>query len=209
MHCHERGFRGRPVARVVVVAACALLVAGCVRQPIRGQPTSGLDRKLSTFAYIEEGDLLTFVVGTKAARDRQTSPYVPFEIALANHGLRELTLTRESFTLVDANGRRYPLATPSELIETYELLDFDREYAELEGIVFNRFAAFARYASQFSPTRTGATIVDDRIALPKGGYIIDTLHFPRPSGELRGQTFELFLAAPELEEPVFLKFEVR
>jgi hypothetical protein len=211
--CRSSRCRSRTTAATIALAlACAAPTASCVRQPIRGQPTTGLDRKLSTFAHVEDGELVTFAVDFKAARDRQAAPYVPLEIAVANKGLKSLTLSRESFTLVDANGRRYPMATASELLEGYDMLDFDHSFDELEGILFNRFAAFNRYPSRFSPTRTAgdlSNIVQDRIALPKFGYIIDLVHFPRPAGELRGQPLELFLDAPELEEPVFLKFEIR
>ena len=37
-----------------------------------------------------------------------------------------MTLTRESFTLVDSDGNRYPVAGPKELLQSYEFLDFDR-----------------------------------------------------------------------------------
>lgn len=189
------------------------LTVGCARQPIRGQEVSGLDRKLSTFAFIEQGELVTLIVGTRPTRYRLEAPYVPLEVAVANHGMRTLTLTRESFTLVDEEGNRYPLATPSELLETYEFLDMDRELAELEGIVFNKFAANQRYPSNFSPRRTfdadRRDVVLDRVALPRHGYLIDYLYFPRPPGELEGEELELFLDAPELEDPVFVRFTVR
>jgi hypothetical protein len=197
----------------------ALLVLGAVcgscatRQPILGQETQGFDRKLSTFAYIEEGDIVTFIVDTRPARDKDGSPYVPLEIAIANHGMRKLTLTLESFTLIDKDGNRYPAATPRELLQGYDMLDFDRNLGEIEGIVFNRFGALARYPSNFSPTRTltvdGTSLVRDVVALPKHGYVIDFIYFPMPATGVRDQPFELFLDSPDLADPVFLKFEVR
>ena len=94
--------------RVAVLPMCALaLLLGCAaRQPIRGQETSGLDRKLSTFAFIEDGDLVTFIVDTRATFFREKDDYIPIEIAIANTGLRKLTLTRESFTVSDEEGNR-------------------------------------------------------------------------------------------------------
>lgn len=198
------------IGAILVLCAC---VGSCAtRQPIRGQEVKGLDRKLSTFAYIEEGDIVTLIVDTRPARDKDGNAYMPLEVAIANHGVRKLTLTLESFTLIDKEGNRYPAATPRELLQGYDMLDFDRNLAELEGIVFNRFAAMARYPSNFSPTRAtpvnGSNIVLDAVYLPKHGYVIDFIYFPVPATGIRDQPFELFLDSPNLEDPVFVKFEV-
>ena len=193
----------------------AVVLAGCATmQPMRGQETTGLDRKLSTFAYIEEGELMTLIVDTKATRYRDESPYMPLEIAIANTGLRQIALTRESFTLIDEEGNRYPAASPKELLESYEFLDLDRnQLAELEGITFNKFAAMARYQSRFSPTRVStpgrSNIVRDLVSLPKHGYVLDFIYFPTPRTGLVGHRFELFVASQHLENPVFVKFEVK
>jgi hypothetical protein len=199
---------------VVLLGLLATLVGCAGLQPIRGQETSGLDRKLSTFAYIEEGDLLTLIVDTKATRYREKTAYFPLEIAIANNGLRQLALTRESFTLIDEAGNRYPAASPKELIEGYEFLDLDRDsLAELEGIIFNKFAAFARYPSMFSPTRNfsvaRSNIVRDMVSLPKYGYLLDFIYFPAPKEGLVGKRFDLFIDSAQLEDPVFVKFEVK
>jgi hypothetical protein len=192
-----------------------VLFASCAsHQRIRGEETSGLDRKLSTFAYIEEGDLLTLIVDTKATRYREKTAYFPLEIAIANNGLRQLVLTRESFTLIDEAGNRYPAASPKELIEGYEFLDLDREQlAELNGIIFNKFAAFQQYPSMFSPTRNysfgRSNIVRDMVSLPKFGYLLDFIYFPAPKDGLLGKRFDLFLDSAMLEDPVFVKFEVK
>jgi len=197
-----------PMFLVAVLASCA------AREPIRGQETSALDRKLSTFAYIEEGDLMTLIVDTKATRYREKSSYIPLEIVIANNGLRQLVLTRESFTLIDEEGNRYPAASPRELIEEYEFLDLDRnQLAELDGIVFNKFAAYARYPSMFSPTRGHSfgrsNLVRDLVSLPRFGYLLDFIYFPAPKNGLLGKRFELFVDSRQLEDPVFVKFEVK
>ena len=202
--------------RVAVLPMFVLsLLASCAaRQPIRGQETDALDRKLSTFAYIEEGDLMTLIVDTKATRYREKSPYIPLEIAIANRGLKQLVLTRESFTLIDEEGNRYPAASPRELIEGYEFLDLDRnQLAELDGIVFNKFGAFTRYPSMFSPMRGHSfgrsNLVRDLVSLPRFGYLLDFIYFPAPKNGLLGKRFELFVDSRQLEDPVFVKFEVK
>jgi hypothetical protein len=200
--------------RSIGLAACVLVLgllqASCAtRQQVRGQEVKGLDRKLSTFAYEEEGEIITLIVDTWSARDRDSVAYMPLEIAVANTGVRSLTLSRESFTLIDSDGNRYPMASPRELIEGYEFLDFDRNLAELEGIVFNKFSAFTRYDSNFSPVREPGRVIVDKTHVPKFGYIIDFIYFPRPVTGIANQKFELFLDAPQLEDPVFVRFEVK
>jgi hypothetical protein len=200
---------------LLLIVGLAAGVASCAtRSEVRGGKAPGLDRKLSTFAYIEEGDLVTFIVDTRSARNREQAPYMPLEIAVANRGVRQLTLTRESFTLVDQEGNRYPCAGPKELLEGYEFLDMDRSLTELNEIVFNRFAAFTAYPSSFTPTRTvsanpfTSNLVRDSLTLPKFGYFIDYLYFPRPKTGVLNKRFDLFMQAPELKDPVFVKFAV-
>ena len=179
-----------------------------------GQVAPSVDRKLSTFAYIEEGKLATFIVDTRATRYRGKDAYIPLEIAIANRGVKQLTLTRESFTLADDKGNRYPCASPKELLENYDFLDLDRDLEELEGIVFNRFGALTRYPSNFSPThfavRAGQSrVVIDRVQLPKFGFLLDMVYFPIPVSGLKDHTFELSMTAPELTDAIFVKFEVK
>lgn len=199
--------------RAALFFAIALGSACATRQPIVGQQTSGADRKLSTFVFLEEGKLGTLLVGTRPSQYRREDPYVPFEISVANRGLERLTLTRESFTLVDDTGRRYPCAGPGELMSGYQFLDLDRRLQEIGEIVFNRFSAMTRYPSQFSPLRQGSTVpgtstlVRDAVYLPRFGYMIDVIYFPMPEGGIpSGRAFELFVDAPELDQPIYCKF---
>lgn len=196
-----------------VVLIASSLCACATRQPMTGQQAADVDRKLSTFAFIEEGTIATFIVDTRPTRYREKEKYIPLEIAIANRGVKRLTLTRESFTLADENGNRFPCASPKELLETYEFLDLDRNLAELNGIVFNRFAAMTEYPSKFSPTRFDRPgehqIVIDSVTLPRYGYLLDMIYFPQPSTGLKGHKFELTMSAPELTDPVFVKFEVK
>ena len=71
--------------------------------------------------------------------------------------------------------------------------------------------AYTQYPSNFSPTDNAARleVVRDLVSLPKFGYMIDFIYFPTPPGGIRDQRFELFMDSPDLEDPVFVKFEVR
>jgi hypothetical protein len=195
---------------VVTLLLLGLFPLSCAtREPIRGQEVTGLDKKLSKFAFIEEGKIITLIVDMWPARDRDGQAYMPLEIAVANTGVRSLALSRESFTLIDEEGNRYPMASPTELIEHYPMLDFDRNLAELEGIIFAKFGAFTRYDSNFSPLNEPGRVIIDKTNVPRFGYVIDFIYFPKPVTGIMGKKFELFLDSPQLEEPVFVKFEVR
>ena len=179
-------------------------------KPVTGSEATDLDFKLSRHAWMEEGQLVTVIVGKLATRDRDGYPYMPLEIAVANNGLRQLGLTLESFALVDEERNRYPAANPRELIEGYTYLDLDRFVAELDRIVHNKFAAYARYPSNFSPTVEHDTfeVVRDLVSLPRGGYMVDMIYFPAPAGGIRDKRFELFVDSQHLPEPVSVKFVV-
>jgi hypothetical protein len=204
------------MSRIHVAAGLALVLglSGCVgSQKIEGdREAPDLDRTLSTFVWIEEGDIASLIVNARIARYREDAPYVPFQIAVANHGMRLMDLTREAFELVDEEGNRYPCVGPRELLEEYEFLDLDRQptLADLEGIVYDRFAAMTYYPSNFSPTRTAIRgTVRDRVTLPRHGFLVDFLYFPTPTTGVKGKRFELSMRVPEMSDPVFVKFEVR
>jgi hypothetical protein len=201
---------------MILLLLAVSLLGGCAgKRTMTGGAAPDVDRKLSTFAFIEDGALIDLIVGTRPTRFRENESYIPFEIAIANRKLRQLTLTRESFVLMDESGNRYPCASPRELLDGYEFLDMDREptLAELFEIIRTKYAAFTRYPSNFSPTRavnlSRQGTVRDMISLPKFGYFLDMLYFPTPPGGVTGHIFELHVTSPDLEDPIFVKFQVR
>jgi hypothetical protein len=209
----------RTLTSILLATVLAFFLAACgAHQPMEGRTPDDLDKKLSTFAFMEDGDLVTFIVDTQAARYRDKSSFMPLEIAIANNGVKNLVIARESFELIDENGTRYPAAAPRELYEGYDFLDIDRDQlAELESIVYGKFAAYTRYESKFSPTHmstrdnslVAATTVRDVVSLPRFGFLIDYIYFPKPETGIKGHRFELFLNAQGVEDPIFVKFEVK
>ncbi|MDH3284052.1 MAG: hypothetical protein OEQ13_04885, partial [Acidobacteriota bacterium] len=85
---------------VVTVLVCAALAA--CGSPLENLPREGdLHPRLTRFAYIEEGKLISFIVDTAATRRREGVPFIPVGVGVANIGLKQISLTRESFTLID------------------------------------------------------------------------------------------------------------
>jgi len=81
-----------PVAAILL----ALGILGCSKQHKAPREVGGLDEKLSTFAWKEDGNLIALIVDTRAARYVEEANYMPLEISVANRGLKELVLTREA-----------------------------------------------------------------------------------------------------------------
>ena len=54
-----------------------------------------------------------------------------------------------------------------------------------------------------------STVVTDNVQLPRYGYLMDMIYFPMPVTGLKGHAFELTMTAPELPDPIFVKFEVK
>ncbi len=196
-----------------VFAAALVSLPGCapVLQPQEATVEEGrLDPKLAQATWIEEGSQVALIVSTRAARYRLKQPFLPFEIAVVNRGLEGITLTRESFTLVDARGNRYPMAGRQEIYGDYGgSTDVDRRnFSEAAPIVLGKYQGFSYVRSNFTPGFDDSIAID-RIALPRFSYILDFVYFPTPPGFLEGEPLELLLSAPELENPVFVRFTVR
>jgi len=197
------------LALALAVIAGTVIVGGCHRRSGSREPglpmdTSTPSPKLSTFVFKEESKLYLLTVGVNAARFHDEDEFVPLTIVLGNKTTRALHLTRESFTLVDpVSGARYGLASVEEARRQGKFFN-DRRLMDLDHIA-GRVAAFRQLSCNFFPS-TG--IVDDRIELHQGQFIVDNLYFPRPEGQFLGKTFEFHVNSRDLEAPLFVVFTV-
>ena len=195
----------KPLKIVVAAALTAATLALPACSTSRRAP-SDLDRKISQSSYIEEGKLMALVVGTRATRQREDRPYIPLEIAVVNKALASISFTAESFTLIDSEGNRYSTVGFDELKSDYRTIDLDRRLEEVGPTVRGSFQAYEERPS--SLTGSFDRPIVQKMFLPKFSYMIDWIYFPTPAGGVRGKRFELFLEAPELQDPVFVRFEV-
>lgn len=196
-----------------VFAAVLLALPGCapVLRPNETTVEEGrLDPKLAQATWIEEGSQVALIVSTRATRYRLQQPFLPLEVSVVNRGLEGLTLTRESFTLIDARGNRYPMAGREELSEGYGgSTDLDRRnFTEATAIVLGKYQSYSYIRSNFTPGFDNSIAID-RVALPRFSYLLDFLYFPTPPGFVEGEPLELLLSAPELGDPVFVRFTVQ
>ena len=191
------------IAAASVLAGVILALPAC--STARRAP-SDLDRKLSQSSYIEQGKLMALVVGTRVTRLRENRPYIPLEVSVVNKGLASISFTAESFTLVDSEGNRYSPVGFDELKKDYGSIDIDRRLEEVAPTVRGTFQAYEERPS--SLTGSFDKPIVQKVFLPKFSFMVDMIYFPTPAGGVRGRRFELFFEAPELPDPVFVRFEV-
>ncbi len=203
---------GSRIRLVGLALVFALLGGGC--QSFKGTlpQEEDLHPRLTPYSYIEEGTLVAFAIDTAATRRHAKEPYIPIALGVANIGLGRLSLGRESFTLIDDTGKRYPLAVFSEIREAHLAIPIDFRLSEhFEGAFAGRFDAWPRGKLVFFPvlgTAMRSTLVD-RVVLPKFYWVYDMLYFPHPEGELLGRRYEMLLSAKELPHPIVVKFRIK
>lgn len=198
--------RNARTAATLVLLATALGVVGCARTPLRGQVAGGTDAKLSQTTYRQEGSQLALFVDTRLARLRDGDSYMPLEIAVANRGLPGLTLTLESFTLVDEEGNRYPAVSGTELGKNYRTVDVDRRLRELPQQVAALYASYTRIAAALTTSFDNPT--PQTLRLPRFHYATELIYFPAPSTGMRGKRFDLLMTAPEVDDSIVVTFDV-
>jgi len=225
---------GMNAMAIAMVAAAVLLLPACA--PVRESPVAGAgeeapaeSRKLSRFVYIEEGTDLTLTVGVRAAAFHEGDPYFPLEISLTNR-LKGVTwvLTRESFSLVDGDGRSYELPTQEELLSGYAKRTLDTRLFEARSVTASKHEGFRQVESNFfpdpvrgisqeldtvsggagvAPTST-SLIPIERVEIAARTFMEDVLYFPHPEGKLLEARFSLEIRAQGLDELARIAFTI-
>lgn len=205
-----------PVVPLVLLG----LAVGCAGWKGTLPQEEGLHPRLSRWTYLERGELAAFAVDVEATLKRLDESVIPIGVGVANLGIDRITLTRESFTLVDPEtGRRYAMASIQEVRnELGPKMSYDLRLSENYARSFaGTYQPWDRRQSVFFPTTqaSGSTIFGNRalaidvVELPKHSWMVDVLYFPKPREEIEGERFELWLDAEELEDPFFVKFAVK
>jgi len=191
-----------------------LSVLGCVvllmteYTPAKGISQEELDPKYDQFTYVVEIDTVSVGVTTYVARYREKEEYMPLEIGIANKTFDKLTLTRNSFILIDELGNEYSLIPVEELLKNYHKQEADLKIAHITQISRSLFGGLTQVESNFQPGRVSDKLVMDRVELPKWYYMIDMLYFQHPATGIKGKKFEFRINAPELEQPIQVRFRV-
>lgn len=209
---HWQRLRRHALTLCVPILGLALF-AGCLSSWSRLPREGDLHPRITRFAYLEEGRIVSMAVDTEASRRREGSAYVPFGIGVGNLGLDKLTITRESLTLIDEDGQRYAMATIPEYrsLENNPGFDFDLTYGTFVPVYRGRFPNWPEMNLSFfpPPLENRGALARERVQLHKRSFTTGVIYFPHPTGDLVDKRFEIWLDAAELEEPVFVKFRIR
>jgi len=154
-------------------------------------------------------------VDTNAAVHREKSAFVPVGVVVANKTMRKLALNRESFTLVDDAGKRYPLASVTEARSTGAQINGDYRYTQnFFEVNAMSFSAWRYQTGSFFPVQAAEQessahrTLRESVEMNERMYLNDILYFPHPDGVMTGRKFELWMTSPDLTEPVFVKFRI-
>lgn len=174
--------------RVPIVIAVSLLTAGAVLAGGLRQTSEGFGP--STFR--ERSDQLTLIVSSSLASQRSGEAYIPLPIAVGYAGKGpSISITPESFTLVDAAGHRYPLAGFKQVRQNYPKLRFDRSILRVQPLIVGlQFETSRRVAANFFPA-PGDNLRIDHLNLSPFMWFTDVLYVERPAHADGVMTLEL------------------
>jgi len=194
----------------VTLAVAILAVSGACVTGGRSQLATPADTEqpspsLARGIYYEEGSLVFFAVNVELARFQLDKELLPLEIAVANKGLEKLTVGPEGITLHEVGGgKAWPMASPEESVSSSLRSSFDRQLqpVSLLEVVKQRFRAFT-YVPTTLAERGGNISMTRTAEMARNTWTMSQVWFPNPGGDLKGKLFEVWLEAPELDQPVF------
>lgn len=169
----------------------------------------GVSERYAFETYRERVDGITVLVDSYTASLRANDAYVPLHVAVGlRSGAPTFTVSRESFTLIDAKGNRVPAAGAVEIRENYGMATFDASLMRVRPLVVGQqFVTSEQLPSNFYPDAKGIGVVQDRVNLGPYTWFHDVVYFPRPEAGLDG-VLTLRLDGGGLEEPVEVHFRV-
>lgn len=189
--------------RLATLAAVATLTGvGAIAFAQSDQPS----KSLSFATYKEHVGRVKVIVGSSAAALNDGEAYFPLQIGVGVRGRGpELTFTDESFTLIDQDGTRYPMASLNEIRATDGLLEFNEQLFRSQPLVTGQqFTNSVYIQSDFFP-RAGVRIAT--VHLSRESFFVDAIYFPRPNVGLSG-LLTLRIQPSGADTPIDVRFEI-
>jgi hypothetical protein len=185
--------------------ALALVTMALLAAPLSG----GSPKPSETFAYAtywEKRNDISVLVDTLTPSFRDDQPFIPIPVAIGFQAYgEELTITRESFFLIDKSGTLYGAASYEEVVGGYPALLFDRFFAR-GPVVAQEFNLSRRIPSDFYPPKGDGKRID-RIHLSAYSWFADVIYFPRPEAGLEG-VLTLRVSGGGIDPPIDVRFKV-
>jgi len=185
-----------------------LFVAGLALAGIAVADLSDTSMRFAFATYKEKSGPITVLVGSYTAAFGEGEDLVPLQIAIGIRGQdAKLTITPESFTLIDPDGNSYPMASYSELARHDRLMRFTEVIDRAQPLVLGeQFANSKPIQSRFFPVLAEGTRIP-RVHLDRTTYLRDLFYFKRPSLGLDG-VLTLRFKAQGMSEAIDVRFEV-
>lgn len=194
----------------LVFISLALLVS-CGGYDVNDESSAVGGDTVGTFFQGEDEHIIVSV-DTELARLRTEEMFFPLSIKIANKRLRSLTLTRESFILIDASRTPYYMPDIKELQKNYDKLTPDSRYRSQTGLLRDQmptsFTHYRRADSNFFPNTAGGARVIDEVYVRQRGFMEDVIYFPMPPDGIDGKVLIFRIDAEELEVPADIAFSV-
>jgi hypothetical protein len=132
----------------------------------------------SQVLHSAQGRFGTVWANVTVTHQRVTEPYLPFVIAIQNHGAETVTIDRAAVRLIGPDGTRYPMADLKEVRQDYDKMRLDRRIATSAGIPAEVWYRQRRLRESKIGGRGGTVI--DRVALRRNDALVDLVYFRRP-----------------------------
>jgi len=208
----ERELRMRALFLLLFLFLSGALLLCCGGYNVSDESSSDGGESPGGFIYQGEDEKLIVVVDVELTRRRLEEKYFPLSIKIANKRLRSLTLTRDSFILIDENRIPHYMPDIKELQKNYELLNSDDNFRSQTGFlgdqIVRSFSYYRKAESNFFPKTAGAGRVIDEVYVRQRGYMEDLIYFPMPQDGIQGKVLVLRIDAEELEVPADIAFTV-
>jgi hypothetical protein len=189
----------------------ALLIS-CGGYDVKDESSSGDDSSYAGTYFEGEDEHIIVVVDVELTRLRLEEKYFPLSIKIANKRLPSLTLTRDSFILIDDNRMPHYMPDIKELQKNYEKLTPDSKFRSQTGLLRDQmltsFSYYRKADSNFFPVTAGSARVIDKVYVRQRGFMEDVIYFPMPPGGIKGKVLILRVDAEELEVPADIAFTV-
>lgn len=189
---------------IVLLSACAGTTG---RSPASAEKLSA---KLTPFTYYDEGDLAFIGADTRAAQYIKDESMFPVGIAIVNKTLKSMTISRESFTLEDGQGKRYPLVSYEEFRSSYRRSNTDDRLSDnfVESMI-GRFLNFSRTPLRLFPNTGSTNNARNETELARRQMALGYVYFPVPEGGIHQKVFRLLVKIKEYPETFVVRFKVR
>jgi hypothetical protein len=191
------------------LAVLALLVAASAAGAADNRDNDETSKSFSYAIYKEQEGPITILLGSFPAAAAAEEPFFPVEIAIGLRGKKDdtLTITSESFTLIDHDGMHYPLAGLKEVREAQEQIRYSPGSAGAYHLeTGEQFTNSFFVEANFFPV-AAAGIRLDPVQLGRWNYTKDVLYFPRPALGLDG-LLTLRFRTQEMTRPLDVRFKV-